>query len=90
MPQRIYIPKGMVNIMFGTTKDSTSINFRMGHHWEKHGTLLTTEDKDQCDELLFCENIARLASTPPRLAQRRTDGGYHRVHPVEEEEGTQE
>ena len=51
----------MADMMLATTKDSTSINFGMGHHCEKHGTLFTTEHIDQCDELLGCENIARYA-----------------------------
>ena len=53
-PQRIYIPKGMAEMMLATTKDSTSLNFGMGHHCEKHGTLFTTEHIDQCDQLLGC------------------------------------
>ena len=48
-------------MMLATTKDSTSINFGMGHHCEKHCTLFTTEHIDQCDELRGCENIARYA-----------------------------
>ena len=53
-PQRIDIPKGMADMMLATTKDSTSLNFGMGHHCEKHGTLFTTEHIDQCDQLLGC------------------------------------
>ena len=51
----------MADMMLATTKDSTSINFGMGHQCEKHGTLFTTEHIDQCDELRGCENIARYA-----------------------------
>ena len=51
----------MADMMLATTKDSTSINFAMDHHCEKHGTLFTTEHIDQCDELRGCENIARYA-----------------------------
>ena len=39
----LYIPRIMTDLMWATTKDSTSIHFGFGHKCHKHGRLFDLE-----------------------------------------------
>ena len=57
MPQRpkrklpLYIPRIMSDLMWATTKDSTSIHFGFGHRCHKHGRLFDVEHIQNCSEI---------------------------------------
>ena len=45
-PQRklpLYIPRIMADLIWATTKDSTSVHFGFGHKCHKHGCLFNLE-----------------------------------------------
>ena len=67
MPQRpkrklpLYIPRIMSDLMWATTKDSTSIHFGFGHRCHKHGRLFDVEHIQNCSEIQDCRDIAKYA-----------------------------
>ena len=67
MPQRpkrklpLYIPKIMAELIWATTKDSTSVHFGFGHKCHKHGRLFNLEHIRTCSELSGCPDIAKYA-----------------------------
>ena len=67
MPQRpqrklpLYIPKIMAELMWATTKDSTSAHFGFGHRCHKHSRLFDLEHIRTCSELTGCPDIAKYA-----------------------------
>ena len=67
MPQRpkrklpLYIPKIMADLIWATTKDSTSVHFGFGHRCHKHGRLFNLEHIRTCNELSGCPDIAKYA-----------------------------
>ena len=67
MPQKpkrklpLYIPRIMTDLMWATTKDSTSIHFGFGHKCHKHGRLFDLEHVRTCSELTGCPDIAKYA-----------------------------
>ena len=63
-PQRklpLYIPRIMADLIWATTKDSTSVHFGFGHKCHKHGCLFNLEHIRTCSELTGCTDIARYA-----------------------------
>ena len=67
MPQKpkrklpLYIPRIMSDLMWATTKDSTSIHFGFGHKCHKHGRLFDLEHVRTCSELTGCPDISKYA-----------------------------
>jgi len=57
----LYIPRIMTDLMWATTKDSTSIHFGFGHKCHKHGRLFDLEQVRTCSELEGCPDIAKYA-----------------------------
>ena len=67
MPQKpkrklpLYIPRIMTDLMWATTKNSTSIHFGFRHKCHKHDRLFDLEPIANCDLLRGCPT---LRSTP--------------------------
>ena len=57
----LYIPKIMADLIWATTKDSTSVHFGFGHKCHKHGRLFDLEHIGTCDQLSGCPDIAKYA-----------------------------
>ena len=57
----LYIPRIMADLMWATTKDSTSVHFGFGHRCQKHGKLFDLEHIGTCNALTGCPDIARYA-----------------------------
>ena len=57
----LYIPRIMTDLMWATTKDSTSIHFVFGHKCHKHGRLFDLEHVRTCSELTGCPDIGKYA-----------------------------
>ena len=57
----LYIPKIMADLMWATTKDSTSMHFGFGHRCHKHGKLFDLEHIGTCNVLTGCPDIAKYA-----------------------------
>ena len=57
----LYIPRIMSDLMWATTKDSTSIHFGFGHRCHKHGRLFDVEHIQSCSEIEGCRDIAKYA-----------------------------
>ena len=57
----LFIPKIMADLMWATTKDSTSVHFGFGHRCHKHGKLFDLEHIGTCNVLTGCPDIARYA-----------------------------
>ena len=67
MPQKpkrklpLYIPRIMTDLMWATTKNSTSIHFGFGHKCHKHGRLFDLEHVRTCSEITGCSDIGKYA-----------------------------
>ena len=67
MPQKpkrklpLYIPRIMTDLMWATTKDSTSIHFGFGHKSHKHSRLFDLEHVRTCSEITGCQDIGKYA-----------------------------
>ena len=67
MPQRpkrklpLYIPRIMSDLMWATTKDSTSVHFGFGHRCHKHGTNFNVEQVPTCNLITGCKDIDKYA-----------------------------
>jgi len=67
MPQRpkrklpLYIPRIMSDLMWATTKDSTSVHFGFGHRCHKHGKNFDLEHVRTCNMLEGCRDIDKYA-----------------------------
>ena len=57
----LYIPRIMTDLMWATTKDSTSIHFGFGHKCHKHGKLFDLQHIATCNALSGCPDIAKYA-----------------------------
>jgi hypothetical protein len=57
----LYIPKIMADLIWATTKDSTSVHFGFGHKCHKHGRLFDLQHIGTCSDLSGCSDIARYA-----------------------------
>ena len=57
----LYIPKIMADLIWATTKDSTSVHFGFGHRCHLHGRLFDLEHIRTCSLLTGCPDIARYA-----------------------------
>ena len=57
----LYIPRIMTDLMWATTKDSTSIHFGFGHKCHKHGRLFDLEHVRTCSELSGYPDIGKYA-----------------------------
>ena len=57
----LYIPRIMTDLMWATTKDSTSINFGFGHRCHKHGRLIDLEHVRTCSEITGFSDIGKYA-----------------------------
>ena len=57
----LFIPKIMADLMWATTKDSTSVHFGFGHRCHEHGKLFDLEHIGTCALLIGCPNIAEYA-----------------------------
>ena len=57
----LYIPRIMADLMWATTKDSTSVHFGFGHRCHKHGKLFDLEHIGTCNALTGCPDIAKYA-----------------------------
>ena len=55
----LYIPKIMADLIWATTKNSTSIHFGFGHKCHKHDRLFDLEHIGTCDQLSGCPDIAK-------------------------------
>ena len=51
----------MAELMWATTKDSTSAHFGFGHRCHKHGCLFNLEHIGTCSEIKDCPDIAKYA-----------------------------
>ena len=56
-----YIPKIMADLIWATTKDSTSVHFGFSHKCHKHGRLFDQEHIGTCSALSSCPDIAKYA-----------------------------
>ena len=67
MPQRpkrklpLYIPRIMADLMWATTKDSTSVHFGFGHRCHKHGRNFDVEHVRTCNLITGCHDIDKYA-----------------------------
>ena len=59
--QPLYIPRIMADLIWATTKNSTSVHFGFGHKCHKHDRLFELEHIANCDLLNGCPNIAGYA-----------------------------
>ena len=57
----LYIPRIMTDLMWATTKNSTSIHFGFGHKCHKHGRLFDLEHVRTCSEITGCSDIGEYA-----------------------------
>ena len=57
----LYIPRIMSDLMWATTKDSTSVHFGFGHRCHKHGRMFNLEHIQTCSEIKDCRDIAKFA-----------------------------
>ena len=57
----LYIPRIMSDLMWATTKDSTSIHFGFGHRCHKHGRMFDLKHIQNCSEIKDCRDIAKFA-----------------------------
>ena len=73
----LYIPRIMADLMWATTKNSTSMHFGLGHRCHKHGRMFDLEHLATCSEIQGCPDIAR-------YAQRLKQGENIRLWPREE------
>ena len=51
----------MADLIWATTKNSTSVHFGFGHKCHKHGRLFDLEHIGICDQLNSCPDIAKYA-----------------------------
>ena len=67
MPQKpkrtlpLYIPRIMSDLMWATTKDSTSVHFGFGHRCHKHGRMFDLEHVRTCNAITGCKDIDKYA-----------------------------
>ena len=67
MPQKskrklpLYIPRILADLIWATTKNSTSVHFGFGHNCHKHDKLFDLEHIADCDLLSGCPNISEYA-----------------------------
>ena len=47
--QKLYVPRIMAEMMLGSTSNSTSIHFGVGHLCHRHNKTMTMEHVEQCD-----------------------------------------
>ena len=59
--KRLYIPKVLSDMIWATTKNSTSFRFGFGYLCHKHKTMFTLEHLRECDQIEGCHNIAKYA-----------------------------
>jgi hypothetical protein len=57
----LYIPRIMADLIWATTKDSTSVHFGFGHKCHKHGKLFDLQHIGTCNLLSGCPDIAKYA-----------------------------
>jgi hypothetical protein len=57
----LYIPRIMADLIWATTKDSTSVHFGFGHKCRKHNCLFNLEHIRTCSEISGCSDIAKYA-----------------------------
>ena len=57
----LYIPRIMADLIWATTKNSTSVHFGFGHKCHKHDRLFDLEHIGTSDELSGCADIAKYA-----------------------------
>ena len=57
----LYIPRIMSDLMWATTKGSTSVHFGFGHRCHKHGRMFDMEHFQNCSEIKDCRDIAKFA-----------------------------
>ena len=57
----LYIPKIMADLIWATTKDSTSVHFGFGHKCHLHGRLFDLEHIRTFSVLTGCPDIAKYA-----------------------------
>ena len=57
----LYIPRIMADLIWATTKNSTSVHFGFGHKCHKHDRLFDLEHIGTCDQLSGCPDIAKYA-----------------------------
>ena len=50
----LYIPRIMSDLMWATTKDSTSVHFRFGPRCHKHGRIFDLEHVRTCSDITGC------------------------------------
>ena len=67
----LYIPKIMADLIWATTKDSTSVHFGFGHKCHKHGKLFDLQHIGTCNLISGCTDIARYAE----MIKRATTSG---------------
>ena len=49
--KRIYIPKVLSDLIWATTKDSTSIRFGFGYLFHRHKKMFNLEHLQECDQI---------------------------------------
>ncbi len=49
--KRLYIPKVLNDMIWATTKNSTSVRFGFGHLCHKHKRMFTLEHLKECDQI---------------------------------------
>ena len=57
----LYIPRIMSDLMWATTKDSTSVHFGFGHRCHKHGKMFDLEHVRTCNAITGCKDIDKYA-----------------------------
>jgi len=57
----LYIPRIMSDLMWATTKDSTSVHFGFGHRCHKHGRMFDLEHVRTCNAITGCTDIDKYA-----------------------------
>ena len=57
----MYIPRMLANMIWATTKDSTSVSFGLGHRCIKHNTTFNLNHLVTCCEIQGCKDIAKYA-----------------------------
>ena len=50
----LYIPRIISDLMWATTKDSTSVHFGFGHRCHKHGRIFDLEHVRTCSDITGC------------------------------------
>ena len=51
----------MSDLMWATTKDSTSVHFGFGHRYHKHGRMFYLEHARTCNAITGCKDIEKYA-----------------------------